>query len=161
MLTLDLGVHLWIVWAVIAGCLIAAELLTLNFSLLMLSAGAGAAAVVSLVGVGVGWQIAVAGAVSILLLTTLRPMLVRRSTRATAETASNVEALIGASAWVTSEVGPRFGQVTLSGETWSARTDDASPIPVDRAVRVLAITGATAVVTDLNAGPPKGAAPNT
>jgi len=153
-LTLDLGVHLWIVWAVIAGCLIAAELLTLNFSLLMLSAGAGAAAVASALGVGLGWQIAVAAAVSILLLTTLRPLLVRRSTRATPDTASNVEALIGASAWVTTEVGPRSGQVTLSGETWSARTDDPHPIPADRAVRVLAIMGATAIVTDPSAGAP-------
>jgi len=147
-LTLDLGFHAWILWATIAGILVAAELLTLNFSLLMLAGGAGAAALASLVGVGLGWQIAIAATVAVILLAVLRPVLVRRTTRATPETASNVEALLGASAYVLAEVGPRSGLVNLSGETWSARTEDAAVIPVGRTVRVTAIAGATAVVTD-------------
>lgn len=135
-----------LIWLVFAVGLAAAEALTGDMSLLMLSGGALAAAGFSLLGLPVWAGGAVFLVVSVLLLGLVRPAARRRLStgRGLPEPA---RALEGRQAVVLSRVGRDEGQVKLDGEVWTARplNDDDVYEPGDR-VTVAHIDGATAVV---------------
>ncbi|ASD22130.1 NfeD family protein [Cryobacterium zongtaii] len=147
----DLTDYLWIVWLVFILVCVIIELLTLDFTFLMIAVG-------SLAGLGanlLGWewwvQILVAGAVSVLLLLLIRPVLLRLMAKsAAAVPPSNVAALIGMGGRVSSTIAELGGLVRLdNGETWTARlSPDRTPTRIDPGERVLvsAIEGSTAVV---------------
>ena len=147
----DLTDYLWIVWLVFILVCVIIELLTLDFTFLMIAVG-------SLAGLGanlLGWdwwvQILVAGAVSVLLLLLIRPVLLRLMNRSAASVPpSNVAALIGMGGRVSSTIAELGGLVRLdNGETWTARLSPAAesaPIEAGTKVTVISIQGATAVV---------------
>ncbi|POH61659.1 hypothetical protein C3B59_13645 [Cryobacterium zongtaii] len=147
----DLTDYLWIVWLVFILVCVIIELLTLDFTFLMIAVG-------SLAGLGanlLGWdwwvQILVAGAVSVLLLMLIRPVLLRLMAKsAAAVPPSNVAALIGMGGRVSSTIAELGGLVRLdNGETWTARlSPDRTQTRIDPGERVLvsAIEGSTAVV---------------
>lgn len=132
-------------WLIGGIVLIAAEMLSGDFFLLMVGvgglAGAGAEAafgntIVSAV---------VFAVVSIGLVTFARPWLKRRLHPELVHT--NTNALIGRRAVAVSSVDGQGGQVRLDGDVWSARAFDASrPIAPGDSVTVVEIAGATAVV---------------
>lgn len=134
-----------VLWLIGGIALIAAEVLSGDFFLLMVGIGA-------LAGAGSEWifdntfvATAVFAIVSIGLVTFARPWLKRRLGGDVVHT--NVDALIGRSAVALSEVNEHGGQVRLDGEVWSARSfDEKRPIPSGKAVTVVEISGATAVV---------------
>ncbi len=74
----DLTQYLWIAWLVLAVIFVIIELLTLEFTFLMLAAGSLIGGLgVNLLG-GPWWlQVLIAAAVSALLLFTIRPLLLR------------------------------------------------------------------------------------
>ncbi|HRN30001.1 MAG TPA: NfeD family protein, partial [Terrimesophilobacter sp.] len=96
-------------------------------------------------------QIVIAAVVSMLLILTIRPLLLKTMRRGEDPTPSNIPALIGMRARVTTDITPTAGLVKLAnGETWSARlADDATAHHLEsgETVTVVAIEGATAVVT--------------
>ena len=136
-----------LIWLVVALGLAAAEALTGDMFLLMLSGGALAAA-------GSGWLFntplwadgAVFLAVSLLLLVLVRPTLRRRLT-AGIGLPEPVKALEGRHALVLDRIDRHRGQVRLDGEVWTARplNEDDVYQPGDQ-VTVMHIDGATAVV---------------
>ena len=148
----DLTDYLWIAWLVFILVCVIIELLTLDFTFLMI-------AVVSVAGLGanlLGWewwvQILVAAAVSVLLLLLIRPVLLHAMNRQSVDVPpSNVAALIGMGGRVSSTVGELGGLVKLdNGETWTAHLSPGlSAVTIDpgHRVRVLAIDGSTAFVT--------------
>lgn len=132
-------------WLVAGFALIAAEVLTRSFVLIMLGVAALAAAGVAELGFGPGSEIAVFAGTALALTTLARPVLKRRLH--TAHVPTNVEALVGDKAIVVSTVDAHGGRIKLRGELWTARTfDEAEVLEPGRAVRVMTISGATAVV---------------
>ncbi|GAA2811427.1 NfeD family protein [Crossiella cryophila] len=135
-----------LVWLVAGVLLLAAEVLSGDFVLLMIGvaalAAAGSAAAIDILWV----DVAVFAVSSIVLLAAVRPAL-RRRMLAGDHVKTNVEALVGGKAVVLSTVDAHGGQVKLGGEIWSARAyDETQVIEVGRAVTVMDIAGATAVV---------------
>ncbi|MGO1052481.1 NfeD family protein [Crossiella sp. CA198] len=135
-----------LVWLVAGVLLLAAEVLSGDFVLLMIGvaalAAAGSAAVIDVLWV----DVAVFAVSSVVLLAAVRPAL-RRRMLAGDHVKTNVEALVGGKAVVLSTVDAHGGQVKLGGEIWSARAyDETQVIEVGRAVTVMDIAGATAVV---------------
>jgi membrane protein implicated in regulation of membrane protease activity len=132
-------------WLIGGIALIAAEILSGDFFLLMVGVGALAAA-------GSEWAFgntivssAVFALVSIGLVTFARPWLKRRMHGELVHT--NADALIGRRAVTVSAVDGSGGQVRLDGDVWSARAfDDNQAIAPGTPVTVVEIAGATAVV---------------
>jgi membrane protein implicated in regulation of membrane protease activity len=126
--------------------LAAAEVLTGDFSLLMLGGGALITAGFAGVTGAAAWIDAIVFAVvSVGLLFLLRPMLLRRF--AVPPHPTNVDALPGKSALVLEPVRAHGGQVKIDGEVWTARPlVDSDVYEPGTTVTVMKIDGATAVV---------------
>lgn len=135
------------IWLVLGLLLTAAEAATGDLWLLMLGMGGlGTAAAVAVTSPPVWIEGVIFGALSGLLVLTVRPVL-RRRFGETSSAATNVAALTGKTAMVLDEVSAQLGQVKLDGEVWTARPFDESHVYAPgTSVTVLRIDGATAVV---------------
>ncbi len=133
----DLTQYLWILWLALVILFVVIELVTLEFTFLMIAAG-------SLIGglglnlLGQPWWAQIGGAaiVSALLLFTIRPLLLKTLRKGGDPTPSNIDALygLGGRSLVAFEEGS--GSVKLdNGETWSARQAPTSPA-IGEGVRV-------------------------
>jgi membrane protein implicated in regulation of membrane protease activity len=147
---IDVTAYLWLVWLVIVLTAVVIELLTLEFTFLMIAAG-------SLIGglgtnlLGASWwvQVAAAAVVTALLLFTIRPVLWRLVGKNDPVIPTNVDALAGMSGVAVSDFVSGVGSVKLAnGETWTAKLadvgEDAGP---GRDVSVVRVEGATIVVS--------------
>jgi membrane protein implicated in regulation of membrane protease activity len=136
-----------IVWLIAGVALAAAEMLTGDFTLLMLGGAAlvtaGVAGVTQLPVVG---DAVVFGVSAVALLVLVRPMLLRRFATPP-PTLTNVHALPGKSARVVETVNEHTGRVKIGGDVWSARPlDPTEEYPEGETVYVMKIDGAHAVV---------------
>ncbi|MGB8962659.1 MAG: NfeD family protein, partial [Pseudonocardiaceae bacterium] len=130
-----------VVWLVAGLLLIAAEVLTSGFVLIMFGTGALVAAGFAALGGGPLPEVAAFAATSVALITVARPMLKHRLH--TAHVPTNVEALLGDRAIVVSTVDAHGGKIKLRGELWSARTfDETEVLQPGHAVTVMTISGA-------------------
>jgi membrane protein implicated in regulation of membrane protease activity len=133
------------IWLIAGIVLIAAEVLSGAFVLLMLGGGALAAALSAGLGAPPLVDALIFGAVSILLLLVARPAIQRRMHAH--HTLTGIDALIGGSAMTVSTVDAHGGQVKIGGDVWSARSyDHDQVIEAGQRVTVMSINGATAVV---------------
>lgn len=136
-----------VIWLIIGGLLVVAELLSGEFVLLMLGGGALAAGGVSLLVGGPVVGAVVFAVVSVLLLFAVRPALRRRLDRGVDPAVMHHRALLGSTAVAVSRVDEHGGRVKIGGDLWSARASDGhGPIEPGAKVTVLSISGATAVV---------------
>jgi membrane protein implicated in regulation of membrane protease activity len=146
----DLTQYVWIVWLILIFVCVIIELLTLEFTFLMLAFGSVAGLGANLLGWEWWVQILVAAAVSVLLLLTIRPVLLRYMRRGEDPTPSNVAALQGMSGRVVSPTSDTAGLVKLAnGETWTARIapeSDQRIVDTGATVRVVLVDGATVVI---------------
>ena len=138
--------HAALTWLAIAVVLAVVELLSMDFVLLMFALGALAAAGATLLGAPLWLAIAVFAVVSVALLFLLRPALLHRL-HSGPTLATGFSNLVGRNALVLQSVDSRTGRVQIGSDEWSARTSDAQTIDVGVEARVVAIDGATAVVT--------------
>ncbi|WP_439593228.1 NfeD family protein [Microbacterium sp.] len=137
----------WIGWIVLILVFLVIEMLTLDFTFLMLGVGGLAGLGADLLGAPLWLQVVIAAAVAAVLLLALRPPLLRRLRRGEDPTKSNVDALIEQSGRVLSTVTNHGGQVKLvNGDTWTARTDVGVDLEPGASIIVARIDGATAVV---------------
>jgi membrane protein implicated in regulation of membrane protease activity len=145
---IDVTAYLWLVWLVIVLTAVVIELLTLEFTFLMIAAG-------SLVGglgtylLGADWwvQVGAAAVVTALLLFTIRPVLLRTVAKNDPLIPTNVDALSGMEGIVVSDFVGQQGSVKLrNGETWTARAEVAEDFAPGNQVRVVRVDGATVVV---------------
>jgi membrane protein implicated in regulation of membrane protease activity len=135
-----------LVWLVVGLVLVAAELVSGEFVLLMLGGGALVAAGASLV-VGPALSAVVFGVASVVLLLGLRPALRRRLDRTVPHTPTRSEALVGGMATVVARVDGHGGRIRVGDDEWSARSyDEAQVIEPGERVTVVRIAGATALV---------------
>jgi membrane protein implicated in regulation of membrane protease activity len=136
----------WLIWLIASGAFAAAEALSLTFVLVMFAGGAAAGAVTAALGGPVFLQFIVAIVATVALLGVVRPIARRHLTAGTG-VRTGTEALVGEEAIVLSDVDAHDGRVRLNGGEWSARSfDRAQRLSVGTVVRVMEISGATAVV---------------
>jgi len=149
----DLTQYAWIAWLVLILVFAIVEVLTLEFTALMLAVGSLGGLGTELLG-GEWWlQILVALVLSVLLILLIRPVLLKRLRHGEDPTPSNVDALLGMTGRVVlplDDDAPGPGQVRLAnGETWTARLSAlvaAAALPAGTRIVVTAIEGSTAVV---------------
>jgi membrane protein implicated in regulation of membrane protease activity len=132
-------------WLAAGSALLVAEMLTVNLLFASLAFSAFMAAIANALGYNMAVQGFTFGVAAILSLFILRPIALKHLKKTTPDFATNVDALVGAPAMALTEVNEMSGQVKLSGETWSARTE-SGVIPAGSKVEVLSIEGATAVI---------------
>jgi membrane protein implicated in regulation of membrane protease activity len=132
-------------WLGAAGALLVAEMLTVDLLFASLAFSAFMAAIANGLGFEMAAQGLVFGLAAALSLFVLRPIALKHLKKRPADFATNVDALIGAPAVALTEVTVQDGQVKLSGEIWSARSQGAL-ISKDSMLEVVAIEGATAIV---------------
>lgn len=145
-----LASYAWIVWAALILIFLIVEMFTLEFTFLMLAIGSVGGLVAQLVGAPWYLQILIAGVLSVLLIFTIRPPLLRALRRGGDPFKTNVAALIGVEGTVTQTIADGIGQVKLTnGDQWTAKlSPDSAAVSAlvgDRVI-VTAIDGATAVV---------------
>ncbi len=136
----------WAIWLTAAAALAVTEMVTLDFTLIMLAAGALAGAGAAFLFPGL-WlvHVLVALAVAGLLLGILRPTLLAK-VRNSVGYQSSVAKMVGSSGRAVSEITAAGGEVKVAGEVWSARSFDSSTIPAGTPVEVYEVDGTTAVV---------------
>lgn len=141
----------WIGWLVLIALFLVIEMLTLDFTFLMLALGGAAGLVSGLFDAPIWLQIIIAGLAATVLILLLRPPLLRRLHRGQDPTPSNIEALIGLGGVVLHDISAVSGQVKLAnGDIWTARTAADAPISAGDRIVVTAIEGATAIVRAAN-----------
>lgn len=141
----DLTQYMWIVWLVLALVFVIVELLTLEFTFLMLAGGTLIGGLgVNLLG-GAWWlQVLAGAAISALLLFTIRPLLLRALHRSSVLHPTNVDAIQGLGGRLTA---PFTGDVAAArldnGELWSvARGPGSDALTVGDRIVVTAVRGA-------------------
>lgn len=136
--------QLWM-WLAAAGGLLVVEMITVDLLFASLAFSALMAAAANAFGFDMATQGVIFALAAGFSLFILRPIALRHLKKRPADFATNVEALIGANALALSQINDVSGQVKLSGEVWSARSE-SGVIAADARVEVVAIEGATAVV---------------
>ena len=134
----------WLILLIIA---IAIEALTLGLTSIWFAGGALVAILAALLNLPVVVQVALFVIVSVVLLIFTRPIAVKYFNKDRIRT--NVESMVGKQAIVISEIDnlQGIGQVTVSGQEWSARSaDDKLGFQVGEVVRVVAVNGVKLVV---------------
>lgn len=146
----DLTQYTWIVWLILILVCVIIELLTLEFTFLMIAFGSVAGLGADLLGWAWWVQILVAAIVSVLLILIIRPVMLRYMRRGEDTTPSNVAALLGMSGRVVSSVSDTAGLVKLAnGETWTARLApdaDEQVVGAGASIKVVLVDGATVVI---------------
>jgi len=141
----------WIGWLVLIAVFLVIEMLSLDFTFLMLGLGSAVGLVSGLLGLPVWAQLIIAAAAAALFILVLRPPLLKRMHRGEDPTKSNVDALVELHGTALAEITRISGQAKLSnGDTWTARTESAIAIPQGAPIAVSAINGATAIVRPIN-----------
>lgn len=150
--------YAWILWLALILVFLIIEMMTLEFTFLMIALGSLGGLVSGLLGLPWWAQIVVAAILSLVLLAAVKPPLLRRLKRGGDPTPTLIDALIGMDGTVVRDFTAGEGQVKLTvGETWTARVavPQASELQTGDRVTVASIEGATAVVVPVKATEPK------
>ena len=141
------GQNPWAAWGVLALLLAAAELLTMDLTLLMLAAGALAGGVVALLFPQLLWlQVIVALATAVATLFLLRPTLLEKARHAPGYR-SSLDDLIGSFGDVTTRITANSGEAKVDGQIWQARSyDDTVTIETGERIEVYKLDGITLIV---------------
>ena len=136
-------------WLILLIICIGIEVATLGLTTIWFAGGALAAIFVAVVGGPIWLQAVIFIVVSLLLLFFTRPIAVKYFNKDRVKT--NVESMVGRQAIVISEIDnlQGIGQVTVSGQEWSARSaDERVKIAVGAVVTVVAINGVKLIVRE-------------
>ena len=145
-----LMMYSWIFWVGLLLLFVIVEVITVDFTFLMLAGGCVGGLGAGLLSAPFWAQILIAGVLALLLLFVVRPAIKRSLGRGADQTPTNVAALLGIGGTVTTPFVAGQGHVKLTnGETWTARLSQAitdRPVDTGERVVVMAIEGATAIV---------------
>jgi len=138
-------VSAWVIWLLVAGGLLLAELFTLTFVLGLLAAAAAVTGAGAALGLPVAGQVAVFGAGSALGFVLVRPF--ERRHQRTPALITGTAALEGRRAVVTEAISDHTGRVKLGGESWAARPlTPGTTVEIGTSVVVSNVDGAHVVV---------------
>ncbi|UCR89661.1 NfeD family protein [Mycetocola spongiae] len=147
---MEITPYIWIAWLALILIFIIIEMLTLEFTFLMLAIGSFIGLLSGVIQVPWYGQIIIAGVAAMLLIFLVRPPLLRALQRGGDPTKSNLDALIGLGGTVLETVSAGTGLVKLAnGDTWTARTESSAPgsaLEPGTPITVAVIDGATALV---------------
>ena len=141
--------YAWIIWLALILIFVIIEVVTVDFTSLMLAVGSVGGLILSLFPVPFWLQVIVAAVIALLLVFTVRPPLKRLLNRGGDKAKSNVDALLGLSGVVDLDFNGKPTTVKLAnGETWTVKLGDPALPALQEGdhVVVTAINGATAVV---------------
>lgn len=136
-----------IVWLIVLIVAIVVEVFSLGLTSIWFAGGALAAILAELLHAPIYVQVILFLLVSVILLFFTRPVAVKYFNKDRVKT--NVESMVGRQAVVTGEIDnlQGIGQVTVSGQEWSATSlDDKLRIPVGTVVNVVHVKGVKLVV---------------
>lgn len=136
-------------WLILLIICIGIEIPTMGLTTIWFAGGALVAIFAAVVGAPIWLQAVIFIVVSLLLLFFTRPVAVKYFNKDRAKT--NVESMVGRQAIVISEIDnlQGIGQVTVSGQEWSARSaDERVNIAVGAVVTVVAINGVKLIVRE-------------
>ena len=138
---------MWYIWLIMAGIFLIAEIITVGFLIFWLSIGSLFAMITSLFTDNLVIQTAVFVISSTILIFVTKPF-VKKFATSKNPIKTNVYSIIGKDGIVTQDINPieAVGQIKISGEVWSATSQDNQIIPKDTKVRVLEIKGVKAIV---------------
>ena len=141
-----------IIWLALLLLFAGAEAASVGLTSIWFAAGALCALIAALLGAPLWLQTALFLAVSALCLLAVRP-LAKRGLNSRVEP-TNADRVIGQQAQVTEDIDNIRGRgtVVIRGVTWTARSEDGSPLPAGTLVRVLRIEGVRVFVERLPAG---------
>ncbi len=135
----------WVIWLVVAGGLMLAELFTLTFVLGLLAGAAAVTAMAAALGLPVAGQVAVFGVGSAVGFLLVRPF--ERRHQSTPAITTGTAALEGRHAVVIEAITDFTGRVKLGGESWAARPlTPGTSVAIGESVVVSSVDGATVVV---------------
>jgi membrane protein implicated in regulation of membrane protease activity len=138
---------LWLWWVIGALLLGVIELLTVDFTFLMLAVGALAACAAAWMGATWWATIIVFAVVSVVMLAAVRPlMLSRLKIKGEAAAVSGTAALVGKPAVAVTAIDEHGGRAKVAGDVWTARIDGDGVLEPGTELVVTSIDGATAVV---------------
>ena len=139
----------WIIWLAVILVFVILEVITVDFTSLMLGAGSVGGLIASLFHAPFWLQVLIAAVLSLLLLFAVRPPLKRALQRGGDKTKSNVDALLGLAGVVTADFNGKANMVKLAnGETWTVKHEQPGQPALKEGdhVVVTAIDGSTAIV---------------
>jgi membrane protein implicated in regulation of membrane protease activity len=141
--------YAWVFWLALIMIFIIIEVVTVDFTFLMIAIGSVGGLISGLFNVTWGFQIVIAGVLALLLLFTVRPPLLRILKRGGDHAKSNVDALMGLAGVVIADFNGKASNVKLAnGETWTAKLAGSPETPLHEGdhVVVASIDGSTAYV---------------
>lgn len=139
----------WLIWLTAFVVLIGIEAVTMALTTIWFAGGAIVAFLLAIFGAGIYVQTAAFFIVSCILLFFTRPIALRYVNQKTVKT--NVEELIGKKGRVTEAIDNDLarGAVLVSGQEWTARSEDDAPIEAGAMVRIDAVRGVKLIVERL------------
>lgn len=142
--------YAWIFWLAMILLFVIIEVVSVDFTFLMIAVGSVGGLLSGLLGAPWWAQVIIAGVIALVLIFFVRPLLRGVLRRGGDPTPTNVAALLGLDGMVTTAFVDGQGHVKLAnGETWTAKLSGLTSLTSvksgDRVV-VTAIEGATAVV---------------
>ena len=141
--------YAWIIWLGIILIFVIIEVITVDFTGLMLAVGGLIGLVVSLFHAPFWLQVVIAAVVALLLLLTVRPPLKRALNRGGDKAKTLVDALIGQKATIVLDFNGKPNLAKFAnGETWTVKREDQESTTFQEGdhVVVTAIHGSTATV---------------
>lgn len=134
------------VWMILLVALVAGEAITVGLTLIWFAVGALGGLAVSALGGPLWLQVGAFLLLSALTLVLVRPVAAKLLYPGVSPT--NADRIIDQMAMVTQEIDnmAQTGQVKLSGQVWTARSEDGSVIPPRSRVRILRIEGVKVLV---------------
>jgi membrane protein implicated in regulation of membrane protease activity len=139
----------WLIWLIAGVFAAVGEILTTGFFLAPFAVGAFGAMLADLVGAGGTMQLVVFAVLTLASFGLVRPI-AKRHMYTPPRIRTGTAALVGRNAIVLERIAndEGVGTVRIDGEVWTARSyDDDQVIPQGTKVQVVAIRGATALVT--------------
>lgn len=138
-----------ILWLAATVILFAVEAATVNLVTVWFGIGALVAFIAAVAGGGLGLQIGLFIAVTIITLIFTRPIVKKHFNGK--QVATNADSVIGKTAVVTEAIDnlAAKGQVTCSGKTWTARTENDEAVAEGEQVTVKAIQGVKLIVAPI------------
>lgn len=143
---------MWSMWLIIAGFCFILEIVTVGFFIFWFGIGALLAMLTSfLFPDNIIMQVSVFVISSVLLLLLTKP-LANKIAKKDKTITTNAYSIIGKKGIVTQDINPTIGigQIKVSGEVWSAKTEDGTNLEKGSEISIIRIDGVKAVVEPLN-----------
>ena len=139
-----------VIWIAVLIGGVAIEVATLNLVSIWFAVGGLAAFIALSLGASFLVQLIVFAVVSAVMLCLIRPL--TTDILKPKGTKTNADRIIGETAIVTEQISnaSNKGQIKISGQIWSAKSDDGNVINEGETVKIIAISGVKAIVEPFN-----------